>query len=226
MRNGLKVLLVYGIAILLAITVYSATTATTTMTWVVPSAVAHTLSYGGTCSQNNIFFVEDTCTIDADVDGNGSQCLPYEAASGGTVCQSASLAPLTITNTGNVSVDIDANIVGDAFDGADLNLVLKVWMGDGAGCGASGLGGWEFDCTASNEGDTTTAVTASTCRNFNQFNETTGGRLVNTLLVTDTNTLCISGDFNAGPNFTQGGAGGVSQGSHTITNFQTTSVAS
>lgn len=226
MRTGLKVLLIYAIVFLFSVGVYAATTQTTSMTWVVPSAVAHTLSYPGTCAQNNIFFIEDQCNWDADVDGNASQCLPYDDAIGSNVCQSSSLNALIITNTGNVSVDMDINIVGDDFSGADLNLVLKIWMGDGSGCGAGGLGGWEFDCTASADGDTTTAVTTTTCRTLNQFNEDTGGRLVDTLLTADTNGLCLSGDFNAGSGFIQGGIGGVSQGSHVISGFTTTSVAS
>lgn len=225
MRTGLKVLLIYAIFITSAVFVYSATTQTTTMTWVVPSAVAHTLSYPGNCSQNNIFFIEDQCTIDSDVDGNAAQCLPYDDAIGSTVCQSAGLNGLLITNTGNVTSNIDINIVSDDFSGVDLNLVLKIWMSDGAGCGASGLGGWEFDCSIA-QGDTTTAVTSTTCRNLNQFNETTGGRLITNLLITDTNGLCLSGDFNAGPDFIQGGPGGVSQGEHTITGFTTTGIAS
>ncbi len=112
-----------------------------------------------------------------------------------TFCQSSTLSPLTLTNSGNTTVNVDGNFAS-AFTGNDVNVVLKVWMGDGTGCGAdgNGLGGWEKDCSVTG---TTNPVTSTTCKNYNQFNATIGSRLVTNLAAGDTNQLCFSGDFNS-----------------------------
>ncbi|QQR92792.1 MAG: hypothetical protein IPJ89_00935 [Candidatus Iainarchaeum archaeon] len=57
-------------------------------------------------------------------------------------CQSATIAPITITNAGGSNLNIDGNF-STAFSGNDTNLVLKVWQGTGSGCGTAGMGGWE-----------------------------------------------------------------------------------
>ncbi len=109
-------------------------------------------------------------------------------------CQSSTLASMTITNTGNVDINVDGNF-STAFTGSDLNIVLKIWMGDGTGCGSdgNGLGGWSESCGATTATDT---ITTGKCRQWNSSNATTKGRLTTKLLVGDTNQLCYSGDFN------------------------------
>ncbi|MFH1894959.1 MAG: hypothetical protein ABIJ74_00030 [archaeon] len=209
--NLRKIAFVGIITMFFALIVYAAVENNTTMTWVVPSNVSHTLTYAGACSTSDFYFVENQCTLDSDVDGNGSQCLPQTTSAGGTACQDASTAAITITNNGNVAINVDGNFTAD-FAGNDVNIVLKVWRGTGAGCGTSGLGGWEATCSVTAAGN---PVTTTTCRNYNQFNETTAGRLVSALAVSDTNQMCFSGDFN----------GGMTQGSHAVT-YRTTSPAS
>ncbi len=115
-------------------------------------------------------------------------------ATPGDYCQSSTLAPITITNTGNTTINVDANF-SSAFTGVDTNLVLKVWMGDGVGCGSdgNGLGGWQADCSVTG---ITSPVTTTTCKNFNFGNATVGTRLTSSLAAGDTNQLCFSGDFN------------------------------
>ncbi len=108
-------------------------------------------------------------------------------------CQSQTAAPITLTNNGNTTVNVDGNFAS-AFAGVDLNLVLKVWMGTGSGCGDTGFGGWEKDCSITG---TTSPVTQTQCKNYNEYNETTGSRLVTSLAAGDSNQLCFSGDFNA-----------------------------
>ncbi|MCR4369193.1 MAG: hypothetical protein NUV67_04780 [archaeon] len=210
MNTNHKVLLLYLVVIAGGF-VYAAATNDTTMTWVVASNASHTLAYAGACSSSSFYFVESTCTFDSDADGNGSKCLPQTTSAGGTACQDASTYAVTITNNGNVAANIDGNFT-DAFSGVDTNIVLKIWMGNETGCGANGLGGWAQDCTVTTS---TNPVTATTCRNFNEFTETAAGRLTTSLGVNDTNGLCFSGDFN----------GTVSQGEHAVT-FRTTSISS
>lgn len=67
-------------------------------------------------------------------------------------CQSETLAPMTITNVGNVDINVDGNF-SSAFAGADTNLVLKVWRGTDSGCGTdgNGLGGWQEPCDVTTE---------------------------------------------------------------------------
>ncbi len=110
-------------------------------------------------------------------------------------CQSSTLTPFTITNTGGAATNIDANF-STAFAGDDLNIVLKAWMGNGIGCGAdgNGLGGWEKDCSITS---TTSAVTPTQCKTWNNLNATTNSRLVTSLGAGDTNQICFSGDLNS-----------------------------
>lgn len=65
----------------------------------------------------------------------------------GTFCQSSTLAPMTVSNVGNVSLNLDGNFTS-TFSGVDKNLILKVWQGTGSGCGidGNGLGGWREYC--------------------------------------------------------------------------------
>ena len=212
---GKKALLVYALVFIFAALAFAATENDTTMTWVVPSNVSHTLAYGAACSSSEFYFVEDTCTFDSDVDGNGAKCLPQTTSAGGTACQSVTVAGITVTNNGNVAVNIDGNFTAE-FSGVDTNLLLRVWMGTGSGCGTSGLGGWANPCTVTAATD---PVTATTCRSYDSGNETAAGRFTTSLAVNDTNQLCFSGDFNAGF------GNGISQGSHAVT-FRTTSIAS
>jgi hypothetical protein len=125
-------------------------------------------------------------------------------------CQSPTLAPLYITNTGTAITNIDGNFAS-AFAGNDINIVLKVWMGTGIGCGANGMGGWEKDCSITG---TTTPVNQAQCKQFNQTNATIGTRLVTSLAVGDTNQLCFSGDFN-----TSVGVGDHNENFQTGSNF-------
>src|SRR3989344_4713153 len=98
----------------------AATTAVTTMTWVVPSNKSFSVAYASTCSSSAFYFVESTCTFDSDIDGNGAKCLPYpDSGAAGTVCQSSSAAAITVTNNGNAAFDLDGNFTS-AFSGSDV----------------------------------------------------------------------------------------------------------
>ena len=108
-------------------------------------------------------------------------------------CQTQTIAPITIANTGQSNLNMDGNFSA-AFSGNDINLVLKVWQGTGSGCGAYGMGGWEKDCSVTGA---TTDLGTSTCRQFNSTNATSNGRLVTALAAGDSNQLCFSGDINA-----------------------------
>lgn len=199
------------VLVLLAPVAMAAVTNTTTMSWVVPSNKSHTVAYGGSCSSSAFYFIESNSPAvggDPDIDGNGSKVLPYNAASGGTACQSASVAGMTVTNNGNVTINIDANFQ-TGLSGNDQNVGIKVWMGSGPGaglyCGTGGLGGWQLPCGVQS---TASPVTSTTCRDFNILNFTTTARLTSNLGVLDTNQLCFSGEFN-------GAYVGLSQGTIT-----------
>lgn len=190
--------------ILLPALVLGAVTNTTAMTWIIASNKSHTISYGGACSASNFYFIE-TNGEDADSDGNSAKVLPYDASNGGSVCQSAAVASITVTNNGNTSINIDANFQ-TGLSGNDQNVGIKVWMGTGSGCGSNGLGGWQLNCSVQS---TTNPVTATTCRDFNMSNFTTTARLVSSLAKTDTNQLCFAGEINGKD--TRVGAGTISR---------------
>jgi len=168
---------------------------TTTMTWYVPVSKSHSLAYGGSCSSTAFFFVETNANEDNDIDGNAAQILPYNLRSGGSACQAAGTAAIVITNASNSATNIDANFAS----ALDANTWLKVWMGNGNGstdCGnGTAFGGWSKLCTLPGAADTTTAVSYTSCRDFNSSNGTTAARLVTSLGATDTNHLCVSGEL-------------------------------
>ncbi|MFH0969878.1 MAG: hypothetical protein V1776_00225 [Candidatus Diapherotrites archaeon] len=129
--------------------------------------------------------------------GAGIQCLFSDLAYatiyyGANFCQDNTLSPYTITNTGNVVVNIDGNFTS-AFSGSDANIVLKAWMGTGNGCGTWGMGGWEEPCSVTG---TTNPITSTACKKWDSGNATIASRLITGLGAEDTNQLCFSGDFN------------------------------
>lgn len=160
---------------------------TTTFTWVVPANKAHTIAYGGSCSTSAFYFVESNAVIDSDIDGNADKILPYDASTAGAACQSDSVASMTITNSGNVTEDINA-----FFTEMDVNLQAGVFMGTGAGCGTAGLGGWESNCTVVGADS---PVTQSTCRDFNASADIVSVMLIDDLPASDANQLCWFGRF-------------------------------
>ncbi|MFH0969843.1 MAG: hypothetical protein V1776_00045 [Candidatus Diapherotrites archaeon] len=183
----------------------AANVAQTTMTWFVATAKSISVSYGSPCTSSAFFFPESKAEYDADSDGNWARTVPHSNRAGDSNCQTATQAGMTVANTGTATTNVDGNFAS-GFAGADINVVLKVWLGS-TGCGVNGMEGWEKDCTASAGGDSTTAPDTSTCRNFNQFNETAGGRVVTNLATFGNQELCFSGDGN----------GFVSSGDHNAT---------
>lgn len=191
---GIVTMLLLGT--LLLVPIVSANVVTTTMTWFVASAKSISVAYGSPCTSAAFFFVETNAQFDPDSDGNAARVVPTSNRIADSNCQSSAQASMLVSNTGTSTLNVDANF-GSAFAGADLNIVLKVWQGTGTGCGTAGLGGWELNCTASAGGDVTTAPNTTTCRNFNQFNETAGARVITNLAAFASQQLCYSGDFNS-----------------------------
>jgi hypothetical protein len=187
---------VIGILVLLLIflgTMASAANfADTTMTWFVSSTKSLTVSYGSPCSSTAFFFPESKAEYDADSDGNWARTVPHSNRAGDTNCQTSAQAGMTVNNTGTAVINVDGNF-STGFTGADVNIVLKVWQGSGSGCGTNGMGGWEMDCSVVS---VTSAPNTTTCRNFNQFNETAGARLATNLGTFASQQLCFSGDGN------------------------------
>ncbi len=203
-----RVLIFYLILMMSAAIIMAATSTDITMTWVVPANVSYSIAYGGSCSASTWYFVEGNCLHDGiDTDGNGAKCMPLSATIGTNVaCQSTDLAPVSITNNGNISFNLDGNWPVD-LNGTDTNLALKVWLASTTGCGTDSFGGWAKDCTVTG----TNPVTATTCRQYwkGATNTSPNLRLVNTLLINDNNKLCFSGDFN-------GFETAVTQGNHPV----------
>lgn len=189
MNSRKKILAISTILIVFLSVCVFADQETTTMTWYVPIAKGHSVSYGATCSTIAFFFPENKAAFDSDIDGNASQILPYVERAGSTACQAAGTAGMVITNTGTSSTNIDANFAA----ALDTNTWLKVWKGDDSGCGTGGMGGWEFICSLSDS--TTSPVTTTACKDFNSGNATVATRLITGLRISDTNELCFSGEL-------------------------------
>lgn len=183
--TGLILLIVFGSFAL-------ANVSTTTMTWYVASAKTLSVTYGSPCSSIAFFFPEAKAEYDSDSDGNWARTVPHSNRAGDSNCQTAAQAGMTVSNVGTAVINVDGNFSA-AFSGADTNIVLKVWQGTGSGCGTNGMGGWEKDCSVVT---VTSAPNTTTCRNFNEFTETAGARLVTSLSTFTSQQLCYSGDGN------------------------------
>ncbi|MFH1239819.1 MAG: hypothetical protein V1672_01255 [Candidatus Diapherotrites archaeon] len=163
----------------------------TTVSWVVPSSVSHSVGYPGGCDTTNFFFVEHDVTID----GTQTKIIPKTTAVGDVNCQTDSAAgeAMSITNAGNVTVDVNMVITSSLFTG----VTLKAWhavtaAGAGAGCGTIGLGGWEAGCTATGADDGT-VPSVSTCLSVGDTN----AQILADLAVGDANYLCFAADFSS-----------------------------
>jgi len=163
----------------------------TTVSWVVPSAVSHSVGYPGGCDAVNFFFVEHDVTID----GTQTKIIPKTTAAGDVNCQTASASgeAMSITNGGNITLDVNMTITSILFTG----VTLKAWhavtaAGAGAGCGTIGLGGWEAGCTATGADDST-VPSVSTCLSVGDTNV----QLLADLAVGDVNYLCFAADFSS-----------------------------
>jgi len=187
---GIVTMLLLG-ALLLA-PIASANVVTTTMTWFVASARSISVSYGSPCTSSAFFFVETNAQYDPDSDGNAARVVPSSNRIADANCQSSSQASMVVSNTGTGTLNVDANFA-TAFAGADTNVVLKVWQGTGTGCGTFGLGGWEATCSVVT---VTSAPNTTTCRNFNEYNDINGARVITSLAAFAAQQLCYSGDFN------------------------------
>ena len=163
----------------------------TTVSWVVPSAVSHSVGYPGTCDASNFFFVEHDPTID----GVQTKILPKTSAAGDTNCQSAAAGEeaISITNGGNVTLDVNMAITNSL----QANVTLKAWhaitaAGAGAGCGTAGLGGYEAVCSATGlPGDDTGLPSVSTCLSIGDSNV----QILADIATGDVNYLCFAADF-------------------------------
>jgi hypothetical protein len=145
---------------------------------------------------------------------------------------------MIITNNGNVDINIDGNFVVDFNDTGgvgDVNLVLRVWMGNGTGCGitqavvgrtgdTNGFGGYGFpDCPIkyAGFGDANgNPVTPTGCKTFRHQtgndvngNPSRDARLVTKLLTGDSNMLCFSGDLTGDG---AGGGSSINTGNHPL----------
>jgi len=105
-----KLPVILAAAIILVVgSVIAAEQQDTTVTFVIPSSLAVSLSYGNansnTCDSSNFYFVED----DATIDGNQSDINVSDSSVGGSAnyCQNATIDAVTVSNDGNDVVDIN-----------------------------------------------------------------------------------------------------------------------
>lgn len=100
-------LLTSVIALLIVAGVVLADTESTTVTFVIPTSVDHSISYGtvaATCSSANFFFVES----DAIKDGTQT-AINVSGNVNGDLCQNSSVSATVINNVGSVNVNVSAN---------------------------------------------------------------------------------------------------------------------
>jgi hypothetical protein len=95
-----------------------ADTNSVTVTFVIPSQVSHTISYGGACSASLFYFVEN------DTTKNGYQNatnVSSDTTGTGAFCQSDTVSGMTLNNVGSSTANITAN-----FTSLPAGITVKV----------------------------------------------------------------------------------------------------
>ena len=76
---------------------------TTTVKFIIPSSVSHSIGYAGSCGSSDFAFLESDGTKD------GTQTEINVTQGDGTECQNGSTSAITITNNGNDYINITLN---------------------------------------------------------------------------------------------------------------------
>lgn len=158
---------------------------TTTVTWVVPSAVSHGLSYGALCTGSQFYFVEHDPTIN----GTQTKILPHSQNTyqSDKNCQnSTDTVAITLDNSGNVTIDANMAFTSTLESG----VTFKAWLGNSNNCGADGLGGYQDTC-AKFGGDDSDVPTTSECVAIGDSNV----QVIADLAAAGDADLCFAADF-------------------------------
>lgn len=117
--------LIISILAIFALLVW-ADTETTTVTFVIPSEIDHSISYGGSCSSANFYFVEN----DGSLDGTQarinltSDANPWTSEGASNTCQNSTVAGITITNSGSSVINVSMNTSTSLPSGTGLKAAL------------------------------------------------------------------------------------------------------
>jgi len=158
-----------------------AAVSTTTVSWVVPSNISHSVAYGSTCSSSLFYFVE----TDGTINGDENKIVPKTSVVGDANCQSDSIAGMTVTNNGSVTIDMNYMITDSLLSG----VRFVTWYGS-TGCGTFGLGGWEDVCTKTGADDLTVPTTIA-CVSIGDANV----QIIADLTSGISQQLCFAADF-------------------------------
>lgn len=155
----------------------------TTVSWVVPTNIAHTITYANSCSTSAFYFVE----TDATQDGDMNKIIPANDVAGDNNCQDgSSLMAMSIKNDGSVTTDVNMSFTSSLQAG----VRFIVWLGDGTHCGTNGRVGWEDVCTKTGISDATVPTT-SACTSIGDANK----QIIADLTQGTTQGLCFAADF-------------------------------
>jgi hypothetical protein len=125
--NNIKLLVAMMVMLSLVGTVLADTTSTT-VTFVIPSYVAHSVSYGSTCDSSNFFFVES----DAVKDGTQTKINVTTSSAGTTYCQNTTMAAMTLTSASSVAINVSGNFTAALPSGITIKAAHN-WSGYEAG---------------------------------------------------------------------------------------------
>lgn len=141
MENNAKWGIVFALVVALA--AFAVAEADTyTVTWVIPSSVAHSASYGGACDSTKLYFTDEDSTSDGTM---AKINVSSDADANSAYCQDAASGVITLTNNGNTDINITAKI-SSALSGVTLKM-------------ATAYAGYEANCSG--------AVADATCANIN-----------------------------------------------------------
>lgn len=116
---------------LLTVSVVLADTETTTVTFVIPSSVDHSLTYGSSCSSTLFYYVE----TDTTKDGTLNMINASSDTSGASPCQTAGQGAFTVNNLGSASINVTMNFSSALPSGISVKS-------------ANASGGYEAQCTS------------------------------------------------------------------------------
>lgn len=103
---------------LIGISAVLADTEETTVTFVIPTSIDHSVAYGASCSSSLFYFVE----TDATKDGTQGGLNVTSDAAGANKCQNTTLSAMTISNVGSVNANITANFTAALPSGITVKV--------------------------------------------------------------------------------------------------------
>ncbi len=174
-KIGNKYTAVVSIMLVLMSLIVIADTDDTTVTFIIPQSIAHSLAYAASCTSSNF------ACIESDGSYQGTQNYINITQIDGTPCQAAGTPAVTITNNGNANLNVTWQFTSALPSGVTFKVGNTSTM-------------WQSSCSLS----ATSTWVASQCKTVT---DSTASKVAYNLAASGTEQIWAACDFN---NFNSG----------------------